>query len=68
MGERMTREEYMALKREDMREFRASYAMEKNNHPGGWVPARLFFMTGAILRELEEDGEIQSDGCGNYRP
>jgi hypothetical protein len=60
------RAEYMRLKRQDMRDFREAWAEEQVAF-GGWVPAHMLTVTGIILRELVEDGKVETDGYG-YRP
>ena len=62
----MTREELLALKRQDMRDFMDAWREEQARY-GGWVPARMLTVTGIILRELVEDGKVETDGYG-YRP
>ena len=63
----MTRAEYLEMKRRDKAEFMINWNHECGNYPGGWVPPHMIAMTGMILRELERDGEIETDGTG-YRP
>lgn len=54
--------------REELAEFRAAYAAERRNYPGGWVPGRMLPLSGLMLRELTEDGMIQDNGRGEFRP
>lgn len=62
----MTRAELLALKRQDMADFMEGWQVERDRY-GGWVPAHMLTVTGIILRELIEDGKVESDGFG-YRP
>jgi len=62
----VTREELLALKRQDMRDFMDAWREEQARY-GGWVPAHMLSVTGIILRELVEDGKVETDGYG-YRP
>lgn len=62
----MTRAELLALKRQDMADFMEAWQAERDRY-GGWVPAHMLTVTGIILRELIEDGKVETDGYG-YRP
>jgi len=62
------RDELRRLKRQDRVDFLEEWDAERGKYPGGFVPARMMGMTGAILHELEQDGVIESDGNSNYRP
>lgn len=62
------RAEWLRLKRADREEFMLNYRQESPNYPSGFVPADMIAMTGMILRELESDGVIVSDGMGGFAP
>jgi len=58
----------LLILREELAEFRAAYASERRNYPGGWVPGRMLPLTGLMLVELVKAGMIQDNGRGEFRP